>query len=101
MAQMTEESGLPLRCVSNLERGRGNPTIEALRPNAEALQPPAADILSRNGSAPRTSRFFERGSGYEPPNCLPVDLPGAEHGQQPPIRGAGDVLADHPGQRRR
>ncbi len=45
LAQVADESGLSLPYVSNLERGRGNPTLEALRSVARALQQPVSDIL--------------------------------------------------------
>lgn len=45
LAQVADESGLSLPYVSNLERGRGNPTLEALRSVARALQQSVSDIL--------------------------------------------------------
>ena len=72
LAQVAEESGLSLPYVSNLERGRGNPTIEALRSIAGALQQPVADLLggeSEEGfdsaefvlaEAPKSLRAFTR-----------------------------------------
>ncbi|MCQ3812575.1 MAG: helix-turn-helix domain-containing protein [Acidimicrobiia bacterium] len=45
LAQVADKSGLSLPYVSNLERGRGNPTLEALRSVAKALQQSVSDIL--------------------------------------------------------
>ena len=45
LAQVAEESGLSLPYVSNLERGLGNPTLDALRSVAGALQRSVSDIL--------------------------------------------------------
>ena len=40
MSEVAEQSGLSLPYVSNLERGRGNPTLDALRALAKALDVP-------------------------------------------------------------
>ena len=45
LAQVAEESGLSLPYVSNLERGRGNPTIDVLRSIAGALEQPVSALL--------------------------------------------------------
>ncbi len=45
LAEVAEAAGLSLPYVSNLERGRGNPTLDALRSLAEALQQPLSDLL--------------------------------------------------------
>lgn len=45
LAQVAEEAGLSIPYVSNLERGRGNPTIEALRAIAGALETPVSTLL--------------------------------------------------------
>ncbi|MCY3961081.1 MAG: helix-turn-helix transcriptional regulator [bacterium] len=45
LAQVAEEAELSLPYVSNLERGRGNPTLDALRSLARALDQSLADIL--------------------------------------------------------
>lgn len=45
LAQVAEESGLSLPYVSNLERGHGNPTLDALRAISGALQQSLSDIL--------------------------------------------------------
>ena len=71
LAQVAEESGLSLPYVSNLERGRGNPTIEALRSIAAALQQPVADFVGESedgfdfaefvlAEAPKSLRGFTR-----------------------------------------
>ena len=46
LAQVAERSRLSLAYVSNLERGRGNPTIEALTALAEALELPLGQLIA-------------------------------------------------------
>ena len=50
LAQVADESGLSLPYVSNLERGRGNPTLDALRAVAAALQQSVTDLLGEDVS---------------------------------------------------
>lgn len=50
LAQVAKSSGLSLPYVSNLERGRGNPTLEALRSVARALGQSTADLLGEEES---------------------------------------------------
>jgi transcriptional regulator with XRE-family HTH domain len=45
IAEVAEAAQLSLPYVSNLERGRGNPTLDALRALAAALEMPIADLL--------------------------------------------------------
>lgn len=45
LAAVAERAQLSLPYVSNLERGRGNPTIEALRQLAAALETSVAELL--------------------------------------------------------
>ena len=45
LAQVAERAGLSLPYVSNLERGHGNPTIEALKDLSNALETPIAQLL--------------------------------------------------------
>ena len=45
LAEVAEQAGLSLPYVSNLERGRGNPTLDALRSLGEALRQPVSDLL--------------------------------------------------------
>jgi transcriptional regulator with XRE-family HTH domain len=45
LADVAEQSGLSLPYVSNLERGRGNPTLEALQALAKALEVPLASLI--------------------------------------------------------
>ena len=45
LAEVAAASGLSLPYVSNLERGRGNPTLDALRSLARALQQSLPDLL--------------------------------------------------------
>ena len=49
LAEVAEQSGLSLPYVSNLERGRGNPTLEALGALTRALDIPLASLLEENG----------------------------------------------------
>ncbi len=46
LAAVAERAGLSLPYVSNLERGRGNPTLDALTAIAGALETTTADLLS-------------------------------------------------------
>lgn len=50
LAEVAEQSGLSLPYVSNLERGRGNPTLEALGAIARALDVPLSRLLGDEGS---------------------------------------------------
>ena len=45
LAEVAERAGLSLPYVSNLERGRGNPTLGALKSLATALQQSLPDLL--------------------------------------------------------
>jgi len=45
LAEVAEKAGLSIPYVSNLERGRGNPTIDALRAIAAALDLMVSDLL--------------------------------------------------------
>lgn len=45
LAEVAEAAGLSLPYVSNLERGRGNPTLDALRSVADALQQTVTELL--------------------------------------------------------
>ena len=45
LADVAEQSGLSLPYVSNLERGRGNPTLDALGALAKALDVPLSDLV--------------------------------------------------------
>lgn len=45
LAEVAELSGLSMPYVSNLERGRGNPTVEALSAIADALKFDLADLF--------------------------------------------------------
>lgn len=46
LAQVAEASGLSMQYVSNLEHGRGNPTIGALRGLAEVLDVTLAEVVA-------------------------------------------------------
>lgn len=45
LSAVAEKAGLSIPYVSNLERGRGNPTIDALRAIAGALDVSVSDLL--------------------------------------------------------
>lgn len=45
LAEVAERAGLSLPYVANLERGRGNPTVDALRKLAAALETPPGRLL--------------------------------------------------------
>ena len=48
LAEVADQSGLSIPYVSNLERGRGNPTLEALGALARALDIPLASLLGES-----------------------------------------------------
>ena len=50
LAEVAELAGLSLPYVSNLERGRGNPTLDALRSLAVALQQSVSDLLGEDAA---------------------------------------------------
>ncbi len=52
LAQVAERSELSLPYVSNLERGRGNPTLEAVSALAEALETTLAALVGEDEPAP-------------------------------------------------
>ena len=74
LAEVAEQSGLSLPYVSNLERGRGNPTLEALGALARALDVPLASLVGDEGpieplqvvlaSAPPSLRQFSRSPDF-------------------------------------
>ena len=64
LAQVAEKSGLSIPYVSNLERGRGNPTIDALRALASALGLTASDLLGGNAE-----------EGFDPLDLVLADAP--------------------------
>jgi transcriptional regulator with XRE-family HTH domain len=51
LATVAERAGLSLPYVSNLERGRGNPTLEALTALARALDVSLSDLLTEGEQA--------------------------------------------------
>jgi transcriptional regulator with XRE-family HTH domain len=51
LASVAERAGLSLQYVSNLERGRGNPTLEALTALAAALEVTLGDLLAEGEQA--------------------------------------------------
>lgn len=52
LAEVADKSGLSLPYISNLERGRGNPTIEALRALAKALDIDLSSLLGDHEGDP-------------------------------------------------
>lgn len=75
LAQVAEQAGLSLPYVSNLERGRGNPTLDALTALAQALDVPIASLMGDDGggdpldsvlaSAPRSLLQFARSTSFQ------------------------------------
>src|SRR5271154_4449480 len=75
LAEVADQSGLSIPYVSNLERGRGNPTLEALGALARALDIPLASLLGENGpmeplqmvlaSAPPSLLQFSRSPAFQ------------------------------------
>lgn len=75
LAQVAEQAGLSLPYISNLERGRGNPTLDALNALARALDVPLASLMgdddgggpldSMLASAPRSLLQFVRSAAFE------------------------------------
>lgn len=53
LAQVADAAELSIPYVSNLERGRGNPTLGALHAVAEALQQSVTDLLDQHESEER------------------------------------------------
>lgn len=77
LAEVAERSGLSLPYVSNLERDRGNPTIDALQAIASALETtlseltvessaesPSADMDRALASAPKSLMSFARSNTF-------------------------------------
>ena len=67
LAEVAEKADLSLPYVSNLERGRGNPTLDALRALADALETDLATIV---GEGPVPSSGLELVLGSAPPSLL-------------------------------
>lgn len=75
LAEVAEQSGLSLPYVSNLERGRGNPTLEALGALARALDVPLSGLVGADGpveplqvvlaSAPPSLLQFSRTADFQ------------------------------------
>jgi transcriptional regulator with XRE-family HTH domain len=53
LAAVAERAGLSLPYVANLERGRGNPTLDALGKLADALEIPAGTLLDLDDQGSR------------------------------------------------
>ena len=64
LAEVAEAAGLSMPYVSNLERGRGNPTLDALRSVAEALQQTVTELLGD-----------ESGDDFDPMELLLAQAP--------------------------
>ena len=78
LAEVAERANLSLPYVSNLERGRGNPTLDALRSVAGALQQSVSDLVGDEVSdesfdpaelvlaeAPASLRAFTRSDRFD------------------------------------
>ena len=77
LAEVAEAANLSLPYVSNLERGRGNPTLEALRSVAGALELTMAELLGEEpdedldptvpllAQAPQSLRVFTRTESFK------------------------------------
>lgn len=79
LAQVADRADLSIPYVSNLERGRGNPTVEALGSIATALEVDLGDLLGKNdgeltedelldiylAQAPQSLSTFSRSSKFE------------------------------------
>ena len=75
LAEVAGQSGLSLPYVSNLERGRGNPTLDSLEALARALDVPLSSLLGESGpmepmqvvlaSAPPSLLQFSRSSDFQ------------------------------------
>lgn len=75
LAQVAEQAGLSLPYVSNLERGRGNPTLDALTALARALDVPIASLMGGGGdddpfetvlaTAPKSLLQFARSAAFQ------------------------------------
>jgi len=75
LAQVAEQAALSLPYVSNLERGRGNPTLDALTALARALDVPLASLMGDDGdgdpldtmlaTAPKSLLHFARSTAFQ------------------------------------
>jgi transcriptional regulator with XRE-family HTH domain len=59
LAQVASTAGLSVPYVANLERGRGNPTLDVMVALAEALQVPAASLLADEKVDPVDASFAD------------------------------------------
>ena len=67
LAEVAEKARLSLPYVSNLERGRGNPTLDALRALADALE---TDLASLVGDGHTSTSGLDMVLGSAPPSLL-------------------------------
>jgi transcriptional regulator with XRE-family HTH domain len=67
IAQVADSAGLSLPYVSNLERGRGNPTLDVLTSLAAVLDLPMAQLMG-NGNDDVTEDLSERFLASIPPS---------------------------------
>lgn len=67
LAEVAERCGLSLQYVSNLERGRGNPTLDALRSLASALDTTVTALL---GDREESFDPFEAVLAEAPPSLV-------------------------------
>lgn len=75
LAEVAERAGLSIPYVSNLERGRRNPTVDAVRALATALETTASALMGENAEdfdplelvlaqAPRSLRAFSKSARF-------------------------------------
>jgi len=69
LAEVANRSGLSLPYISNLERDRGNPTVDALRALASTLDVPLAALMggddaSDHESVPKSLTAFSRSERF-------------------------------------
>lgn len=69
LAEVATRSGLSLPYISNLERGRGNPTIDALGALAKTLDLPLSALMGDDGAAhegvPKSLTAFARSDRFK------------------------------------
>jgi len=70
LAQVAEVADLSLPYLSNLERGRGNPTMEALTKVAEALQVTVAHLVDTGSAGDEASAGLEVMLGTPPESLV-------------------------------
>jgi transcriptional regulator with XRE-family HTH domain len=68
LAEVAEKSGLSIPYISNLERGRGNPTIDALGALARTLEVPLTSLIGdtpiEDADVPKSLTSFSRSERF-------------------------------------